>query len=56
MRKEPLQIHQAALGGYTIDGPYRVQARAGERGGLVAKPPRFFAFRRLVARLFRSGV
>ncbi len=56
MRKEPLQIHQAALGGYTIDGPYTPQARAGERGGLVAKPPRFFAFRCLVARLFRSGV
>lgn len=56
MRKEPLQIHQAALGGYTIDGPYTPQARAGERGGLVAEPPRFFAFRRLVARIFRSGV
>ncbi|MGU8077847.1 hypothetical protein [Burkholderia pyrrocinia] len=43
MRNTPLQIHRAALGGYTIEGPY---VRGGRAGWL----------RRLAGKFFRAGV
>ncbi|WP_279609652.1 hypothetical protein [Burkholderia gladioli] len=37
MRKNPLQIHPSALGGYTLEGPYRAR-----RSRLVSALDRFF--------------
>ncbi|CAI8692868.1 Hypothethical protein [Burkholderia sp. IT-111MI5] len=42
MRNTPLQTRRAALGGYTIEGPY---VRAGRAGWL----------RRLIGKIFRAG-